>query len=136
MKNDAGFHFSCMIILVFEECFLVNRLIPIAGAQEHFRKLQAQLPDHRSKVIATMAVQYYKLVDALAIENFDDIPQDRELRAWVHVHIKGNIKLSCVYSERNGRKHNNFFSLLPSQAGSFSRHVVGFNNISSIREMI
>src|SRR5688572_5356234 len=108
MHHYAGFHFTAMVVFMFKVKFLVDSLIPIAAAQKHLWKLQTQFTNHRSKIIATMAIQNNKFEDLLSVKNGNDIAQHRQLSAWIHIDVELYIELAGVYTKWNNRKYRKF----------------------------
>src|SRR6185436_14455575 len=114
-----------MIVLVFKECFLIDGLIPIAGAKKDIGEFQSQFTDHCFKIVASMTIENNELMDPMPIEYLDNIPQYSQLSARIHIHVEFDIKLPGVDAKRDGRKHNYLCSLIPGELTSGRRDAFG-----------
>ncbi len=73
MHDDAGFHFTCVIVFVFKVVLLVDGLKPVTGTEKHPGEFQSEFADHCLEVIPAVAVQNNELVNSLAVQHLDNV---------------------------------------------------------------
>ena len=136
MHDHARFHFAGVIVFVLKEFFLIQRLVPIACTQEHFRELKSQFADHCSEIISAVTVKDDKLVNLVTVKNVDNIAEHCKLSTGIHIHIQLHIELTGINAKWYGRKHRDLRSFLPCNACRLSRNILCFDDIRSIRHVI